>query len=199
LVVSIVAILSLFVVKHFINERFKKKLPAPLPIELVVVVLATLFSYLLDFNKKYKIAIVGKIPLGFPAPSLPAFKLTSLLIGDAFNIALVSFAMNISMAKLFAKKYDYNIRSNQELLAYGVGNFLSSWFSGFPSCVGLSRCAILEGTGGKTQLFSLISSIVVLVVIVGIGFLFRTLPIVNIILLLTLSFLLIFNILYNLK
>jgi solute carrier family 26 protein len=113
LVVSIIAMTALYVVKHFINERFKKKLPAPFPIELVVVALTTLFSYLLDFNKKYKIAIVGKIPLGFPTPGLPAFKITSILLNDAFNIAIVSFALNISMAKLFAKKYNYNIRPNQ--------------------------------------------------------------------------------------
>ena len=168
---------ALYTVKHFINEKYRKKLPAPIPIELFVVVLATLFSYLLDFNKRWKISIVGKIPLGMPAPRLPAFSVARILLSDAFNIAIVSFALNISMAKLFAKKYNYSISPNQELFAYGFGNFVSSWFAGFPSCVGLSRCAILEGTGGKTQLFSLVSSVVVLVVIVGIGFLFRTLPI----------------------
>ena len=39
----------------------------------------------------------------------------------------------------------------QELFAYGLGNVVSSFFKGFPSCVGLSRCIILESTGAKTQ------------------------------------------------
>jgi MFS superfamily sulfate permease-like transporter len=73
------------------------------------------------------------------------------LLFDSFNIAVVSFALNISMAKLFAKKYSYPISPNQELFAYGFGNLISSFFKGFPSCVGLSRCVILEGTGAKTQ------------------------------------------------
>jgi MFS superfamily sulfate permease-like transporter len=119
LVVSLFALSSLYIVKHFINEKFKEKLIAPLPIELVVIVLTTLFSYLLDFNKKWHIAIVGKIPLGIPAPKLPNFSLVRLLVSDSFNIAIVSFAINISMGKLFAKKYNYNINANQVFLRLG--------------------------------------------------------------------------------
>jgi MFS superfamily sulfate permease-like transporter len=83
------------------------------------------------------------------------------------------------MAKLFAKRYNYTIRPNQELFAYGLGNFLASLFRGLPTCVGLSRCVILEGTGAKTLLHSAFTSAIVLVVIVAIGFLFRTLPLVD--------------------
>lgn len=115
-----------------------------------------------------------------PAPSIPPLWLFNQLIPEIIEIAIVSFALNISMAKLFAKRYKYTIRPNQELFAYGIGNFLSSLFKGFPTCVGLSRCVILEGTGAKTLLHSAITSSVVLVVIVGIGFLFRTLPTVYI-------------------
>ena len=135
-------------------------------------------------------------------PKPPLFKIFTTLIGDAFSIAIVSFALNISMAKLFAKKYNYHIRPNQvkfflfifinnfyelidwfalikDLFAYGIGNVFASFFNGFPSCVGLSRCVILEGTGAKTPLYALISSVIILIVIVGIGFLFKTLPIVK--------------------
>ena len=113
--------------------------------------MGTLFSYIFDFNKKFQVKIVGIIPLGIPTPALPPFKIMSELLTDSFNIAIVSFALNISMAKLFAKKYNYSIGANQELFAYGFGNLISSFFKGFPSCVGLSRCVILEGTGAKTQ------------------------------------------------
>jgi hypothetical protein len=35
------------------------------------------------------------------------------LIGDSITIGIVSFAINVSMAKMFAKKYKYEIRPNQ--------------------------------------------------------------------------------------
>jgi solute carrier family 26 protein len=98
------------------------------------------------------------------------------LIGDAFTIAIVSFALNISMSKYFSKKHNYEIDPNQELFSYGMGNFLTSFFEGFPAGGGLTRSLIMESTGAKTQVFSIISSGIVLVVIVGLGFLFRALP-----------------------
>ena len=76
------------------------------------------------------------------------------------------------MAKLFSKKYKYELSPNQvsfctktikfntflylntifqEAFAYGVGNMVTSLFKGFPACVALSRSAILDGVGGKTQ------------------------------------------------
>ena len=33
----------------------------------------------------------------------------------------------------------------KELLAYGIGNLIAGIFKGFPACVGLSRCVILDG------------------------------------------------------
>lgn len=35
------------------------------------------------------------------------------IFGDAISIAIVSFAVNISMAKLFSKKYKYELSPNQ--------------------------------------------------------------------------------------
>jgi MFS superfamily sulfate permease-like transporter len=49
-------------------------------------------------------------------------------------------------------------------------------FKGFPACVALSRSAILDGVGGKTQIFALVSSSFVLIVCLAVGPFFKTLP-----------------------
>jgi MFS superfamily sulfate permease-like transporter len=64
-IISIVSIVILFLVKHFVNMKYKEKLIAPIPIELIVILLGTLFSKIFDFNGRYKVKIVGHIPLGF--------------------------------------------------------------------------------------------------------------------------------------
>ncbi len=64
----------------------------------------------------------------------------------------------------------------KELFAYGLINAVVSFFQGFPGCVGLSRCAILDNVGGRTQVNGLFSSLIVLVVILFVGPLFETLP-----------------------
>ncbi|RNA41964.1 solute carrier family 26 member 10-like [Brachionus plicatilis] len=176
LLISLISMLFLYVVKVFINEKFKKKLPVPVPVELIVVVVGTISSYFGEFNRLHDVIIIGELKKGFPAPTAPPVKLISQLFGDSLAIAIVSFAINVSMAKLFAKKHKYEISPNQELISYGVGNIVSSFFSGFPSCVGLSRCVIVEDVGGRTQVYGIFASILVLVVILFLGPLFGSLP-----------------------
>lgn len=48
-----------------------------------------------------------------PTPKLPQFKIISNIIGDAISIAIVTYANNISIAKLYSKKYKYEISPNQ--------------------------------------------------------------------------------------
>ena len=53
------------------------------------------------------------INLRFPSPKLPGFNLISYVISDAISIAIVTYAVNISIAKVYAKKHNYEIRPNQ--------------------------------------------------------------------------------------
>jgi len=59
-----------------------------------------------------------------------------------------------------------------------MGNLVNSFFGGFPSSVGFSRCVILDDIGVKSLIHAAISSLIVLFVIVVIGFLVQYLPIV---------------------
>ena len=49
----------------------------------------------------------------FPPPSFPPTSRFGEVAGHAFSIAIVSFAVSISMGKLFAKKHNYSLDSNQ--------------------------------------------------------------------------------------
>lgn len=49
----------------------------------------------------------------FPTPEPPPFYRFTELIPSAITIAIVSFAVSVSMAKIFAKKHNYEIDANQ--------------------------------------------------------------------------------------
>ena len=49
----------------------------------------------------------------FPPPQLPDFSILGEIVGDAFAVAIVGFAISISLAKLYAQKHGYCIDSNQ--------------------------------------------------------------------------------------
>jgi hypothetical protein len=60
--------------------------------------------------------------LRIPLPKLPPMFLFPELFGNALSIAIVSFAMNISMAKMFSKKYKYEISPDQVSSIYVLYN-----------------------------------------------------------------------------
>lgn len=60
--------------------------------------------------------------ISFRNPQAPSLVLIPSLIKDAIIIAVVSFAICMSLAKIYAKKFKYTVNSNQELAAYGLCN-----------------------------------------------------------------------------
>lgn len=105
----------------FMNEIMKPKCSKlcrfPIPAELMAVVGGTAASYFLDLEKMYEVKSVGFIPMGLPLPEMPSQHLLWMVAVDSMAIAIVSYTVTISMALIFAKKRNYEVRPNQELLA----------------------------------------------------------------------------------
>ncbi|XP_050179593.1 prestin isoform X4 [Myiozetetes cayanensis] len=175
LIVGSTCIVLLLIGKE-INDRFKKKLPVPIPMEIIVVIIGTGVSAGMNLNKSYKVDVVGNIPQGLRAPAVPEIQLIPAIFVDALAIAIVAFSMAVSMAKIFALKHGYTIDGNQELIALGICNSVGSFFQTFSVTCSMSRSLVQESTGGRTQIAGALSSIMVLLVIVAVGYLFEPLP-----------------------
>lgn len=114
------------------------------------------------------------------APSLQVFQEAAV---ETFAMAIVGFAVAFSVAKVYSVKHDYTIDGNQvrrglpelsavgccsgrfrgasfalssgqELIAFGVSNIFGASFKSFAASTALSRSAVQESTGGKTQVRS---------------------------------------------
>ncbi|KAF5284073.1 hypothetical protein FQA39_LY17122 [Lamprigera yunnana] len=173
---SCITIFLVFCNNEVIKPKLSQKCAFPIPIELIVVVLGTVASTYLELPDMYNVSVVGKIPSGIPTPTLPEFSLMDNIAVDALVIAIVSYAMSLSMALIFAQKLSYKIDANQELLAMGLGNIFGSFFSCLPMTASISRSLIQQTVGGKTQLTSFISCAILIVVLMCIGPLFEALP-----------------------
>ncbi|KAH0519622.1 Pendrin [Microtus ochrogaster] len=152
-----------------LNDRFKHKIPVPIPIEVIVTVIATAISYGADLEKNYNAGIVKSIPSGFLPPALPSVGLFSDMLAASFSIAVVAYAIAVSVGKVYGTKYDYLIDGNQEFVAFGISNVFSGFFSCFVATTALSRTAVQESTGGKTQVAGIISAMIVMIAIVALG------------------------------
>ncbi|NXC18104.1 S26A2 protein, partial [Corythaeola cristata] len=174
LVTSLVALAIIVPVKN-INDRYKEKMKAPFPIELVVVIVATIISYYFNFEERYESAVCGSIPTGFRKPTLPDTSLFPSLAVDALPIAVIGFAMTVSLAEIFGKKHGYAVRANQEMIAIGMCNLIPSFFYCFASSAALTKTLLKESTGTQTQISSLVTSLVLLLVLLWIAPLFYSL------------------------
>ncbi|XP_026085513.1 prestin-like [Carassius auratus] len=175
LIIGLVCMVFLYIIKD-LNERFKKKLPIPIPGEIIVVIVSTGVSYGMVMSENYGVEVVGKIPTGLLPPKIPDFSVFPNLFPDAFAISVVGFSIAISLAKTFALKHGYSVDGNQELIALGLCNFMSSFFHTFVVTASMSRSLVQESTGGHTEIAGLLASILVLLVVVAIGFVFQPLP-----------------------
>uniref|UniRef100_A0A665SWU0 Solute carrier family 26 member 6-like n=1 Tax=Echeneis naucrates TaxID=173247 RepID=A0A665SWU0_ECHNA len=146
------------------------------PLSLIYIIAATIITHFCGLPSKYKIDVVGEIPSGLQAPRAPDTTIFLQLIGDAFAVAIVGYAINISLGKTFALKHGYKVDSNQELVALGLSNSVGGFFQCYSVTSSLSRSLVQESTGGKTQVAGVISSIIVLITVLKVGALFEDLP-----------------------
>ncbi|XP_012728204.2 solute carrier family 26 member 6, like [Fundulus heteroclitus] len=175
LLVGSVSIVLLIAAKE-LNSFLSTKLPVPVPVELIAIVAATVISSTAHLYNNYSVSVVGEIPSGLSAPTVPDLSLFGEVIGDAFALAIVGYAISISLGKTFALKHGYKVDSNQELVALGLSNAVGSFFQCFSVCASMSRSLIQETTGGKTQMAGVASALIVLVTILKLGMLFQELP-----------------------
>uniref|UniRef100_A0A8C5N7D2 Chloride anion exchanger-like n=1 Tax=Gouania willdenowi TaxID=441366 RepID=A0A8C5N7D2_GOUWI len=175
LVMSIVIMVVVFLVK-IVNDKYIAKLKVPIPIEAIMTVIACGVSYGFDFQNKFGVQVVGRMVSGYEPPSAPSVEVFQESALEAFPIAIVGFAVGFSVAKVYAIKHDYTIDGNQELIAFGISNMFGASFRSFAASTALSRTAVQESSGGKTQVAGLISAMMAMIVTVALGFLLQPLP-----------------------
>ncbi|XP_055336068.1 solute carrier family 26 member 6-like [Paramacrobiotus metropolitanus] len=181
MIISAVTIVILIIIKYGINKNKKIRaiIRVPVPAELIIVIIGASVSYSFEFAENYDVVTVANVPTGMPPPTVPDFRVVvdnPAILGDTFALAVVAFAITVTLGMLFANEHNYAISPNQEFKALGVGNIVGSFFQSMPSGASLARSAVQNGAGGRTQIVSLVQSTIVLVVILALGPLLQPLP-----------------------
>ena len=168
LVIGVLSIAAIILLRKFLPR---------LPGTLIAVVAATLAVYLFSLDGR-GVGIVGEVPRGLPNLSMPAidFGVIRTLVPAAFIVAFVGFIESISVAKAVATKEKYKIDSNQELRALGLANLSAAFFSGFPVAGSFSRTAVQYQSGGRTQMASILTALMVVLTLLFLTPLFYYLP-----------------------
>ena len=134
-------------------ERFRPRWPAPL----IAVAVAIAGVAWLGWEQR-GIELVGPIPSGLPALSLPSWHLATVLWPGALGIALMSFTETAAVARAFAREDEPQPRPNVELFASGVANVAGAFLGAMASGGGASQTAVNRLTGARTQLAALVTA-----------------------------------------
>ncbi|XP_068015540.1 solute carrier family 26 member 9 [Melanerpes formicivorus] len=175
LVYALVSAVLLMIVKE-LNLKYMKRIRMPIPMEIIIVIVATAISGSFGMPEKYGMPVVGKISMGFPAPTLPLVPKWKDMIGTAFSLAIVSYVINLAMGRTLAAKHGYDVDPNQEMLALGCSNFFGSFFKIHVICCALSVTLAVDGAGGKSQVASFFVALVVMVTMLALGIYLEPLP-----------------------
>jgi high affinity sulfate transporter 1 len=168
LTVGLLSILVLLVFRRFLPR---------LPRTIIVVVLGILMSDLLNLED-HGVKIVGEIPTGLPSfvwPDLPPVPLAQVVLGS-LAIIFIGYSESLAAAKEQGRKYDYEIDGSQEMVGQGMANVASGLVGGYAVEGSLSKTAVADMAGQKTQLASLLTAGLILLTILLLTGFFTTLP-----------------------
>ncbi len=149
-----------------------------LPAAPVTVALSTVTVWLADLETM-GVSVVGAIPQGLPALSVPNIEIERvlMLLSLATTIALVSFMESIAVAKRFAAQNRYEVNANRELVSVGASNVGAGFAGGYPVAGSFSRTAINADSGAKTPLASLVTAALIALTLFALTPLFYYTPI----------------------
>ena len=118
------------------------------------------------------------MPEGLPSivvPSMPSAGLLNLALGS-LAIIFIGFSESLAAAKEVGAKHGYEIDASQEMIAQGVANVGSGILGGFAVEGSLSKTAIADQAGQKTQMASLITAGPIGLTLLFLTGLFETMP-----------------------
>jgi SulP family sulfate permease len=129
---------------------------------LIVVIGAATATALLGFDHQ-GVKVVGDIPAKLPAFGVPHLDATTLhtFSNSALALALLGLLEAVSMAKAIAAVTGQKLDMNQQCLSEGLANLGGSFFHCMPGSGSLTRSAINQQAGGRTQWSGLISAVAV--------------------------------------
>ncbi len=144
-----------------------ERVPLKIPPLLVALVGGTLASIYLQMD----VPRIGEIPSGLPKIILPAFHLDDLhiVLASGLGIAIVGSIDSLLTAVMVDKKTKQRHNSDRELLAQGAGNIATGFIGGVAGSGTTMPSMVNVSSGGTSALSGILSGLVLLCVLLGLG------------------------------
>jgi len=176
--VLLVAVLTL--VSGILARRYAPKIPY-----MIVAMLAgSLAAFALNAAlgaERTGIRTLGALAGALPPLSHPDFGLENLrkLLGIAVAVTVLGLTEAVSIARSIALRSGQRIDGNQEFIGQGLSNIAAGFFSGYPASASFNRSGLNYEAGARTPLAAVLSSLLLVVILLGVAPLMAWLPIAS--------------------
>lgn len=145
-------------------RRVSPKLPGPLFAILGVIACSWAFQF-----TESGIAILGAVPSGLPAFSIPdvdwSWNLFKQLLPTALSIFVVILAQSAATSRAYAARYEEKFSENTDLVGLGLANLGAAFTGTFVVNGSPTKTEMVASAGGRSQVAQLTTVLIVLVVI----------------------------------
>lgn len=143
-------------------RRITRRIPGPL----IAVIAAISVSRAVDLAGR-GVAVVGAVPRGLPYLGLPAlgWHHDAILLGAAASMFVVILAQSAATSRAYAGKYEEPFSEDTDLVGLGAANVAAALSGTFVVNGSPTRTQMVDSAGGRSQLASLTTAVVVLVVL----------------------------------
>ncbi len=152
-------------------KRFAPRIPGTL----VVVVGGIVLVALANLDER-GVALIDPVPSGLPTPGIPDLTQIGALLPGALAIAVMVFLETAAVARSMRRMTEPAIDADQELVAVGAANLAGTFFTVLPAAGGFSQSAVNRDAGARTQLATLVTVALAIVVAVFLGPVVSLLP-----------------------
>ena len=137
-----------------------------IPGALLAVAGAIIVSWAADLAG-HGVTVLGPVPRGLPGFSLPTLRLHDAvaLLGTAASIAIVILAQSAATARAFAAKHGEPFDTDTDLTGLGAGNVAAAFTGTFVVNGSPTKTQIVDDAGGRSQVASLATGAIVVVVL----------------------------------
>ena len=160
----ILALGTIFIIYGF--KRITKKIPSTL------VALIVMSGIAVGFGLEYR--TIQEIPSGIPEIKWEIFSGFSInnispYIFTALTLAFLGAIDSLLTSVVADNMTKTKHKPNKELVGQGIGNSIAALFGGIPGAGATIRTVVNINAGGKTKLSGMISGIVLLIIMLGLG------------------------------
>jgi high affinity sulfate transporter 1 len=166
-----VSLIILLVLLHL----YARKVPGALVAVVIGIGAASIFSL-----ASLGVKLTGTVPSGLPTFVFPTFTFffqnAAIVIPAAIGVLLVGFSESLAAARQYSAKYHYDIDVNQEMMAQGIANAGAGLFQGINVDGSLSKSAVNDDSGAKSEVASFAQGIFVILTLLFLAPYFANLP-----------------------